>query len=760
MKNIITCLCLLPLLINAQSIANCSFTIINNKGIAMNNVPVTLIETSSKERVYKNTDAAGKVKFEITSGKEWKIQVLKIENIGMIEMPEMGIATKSKLFTYDYERWERTHRPAVNRKSLGITIVDQVILNASNTNQIAVVRVDTKKENHSELTNYPIILTCYKLKNSFKSITDNHGIATFYVPVNNEYEVDIDGVESFSYIDVTYPGKYDLSLIYEPTAIKEINKNDTITQSFASRTTGTSGRTYVDLKINCTDCGTLTKEPIYIQEVGGSKVYTANLSSEGQVKFLLPIKKKYLISFRYDFDVDVINLKDISGISKANKTITYTPRPELKYPEKYLPMPSSFILSDIDNFISEPSMVNSQSPIDLKVKWGNETINMNSKEALLSLQLNIKVPKNSAYVSPPLNVSFVLDKSGSMEGSERIESLKTNMLKYTDILRPNDRVSIVAFDNEAKVLMPSQLMTNKTYYTDMIKDLEAGGGTNIFDGLEKGYKEVLKNVKVGQVNRVILLTDGYDGMPVDSTVNMSKFYNRKNIQLSAIGVGNDYNYALLNLLALNGGGVLRLSPTPKDLNVVMQQEIGSMISQVGANAKIKISFGSEFICKETFGMPIKKESDKLYSITYDVLFDGQNNLGLLKFDLKNASPDIVKSPINVSITYYDMVQKKEVVKEEKIYLKWQDGNGQIDFILDSYIKKLYSIAYVNHALKTMDDNFAKQNYKALKIDVANLVQKLEIYYAQPSDKDIVQLLKSLKKYTTSVDVVVKNQAFK
>lgn len=756
MKKILTLLFLLPLLLKAQSVANCIFTILNNKGGVMSNVPITLIETTTKERLSKNTDNAGIVKFEITTGKEWKIQILKIDNIGTIEVPELGISNKRKLFTYDLERWERTHRPNVDRKALGITLVDQ---SSSNSNQqMTTIKVDVKKENRAALSNFPITLTCYKLKNSFLSTTNTNGVATFNVPANNEYEVDIDGVESFSYVDVTYPGVYDLSLIYEPTAIKEVNKNDTITQSFAKRTTGTSGRTLVDLSITCTDCGDLSKEPIYVQEVGGSKVYTAKLNSAGDVTFLLPIKKKYLVSFKYDFDVDVINLKDIVGISQANKSIQYKPRPELKYPERYLAMPSSFILFDINNYSPEIQTSSSQNPIDLKVKWGNEAINANSKEALLSLQLTVKVPKNSAYTSPPLNVAFVLDKSGSMAGSERIENLKANMLKYSDMLRPSDRISLVAFDDQAKVLMPSQLMTNKTYFTDMIKDLDADGGTNIFDGLQNGYKEVLKNSKLGQVNRVILLTDGYDGIPVDSTVNMSKSYNRKNIQLSAIGVGNDYNYALLNLLALNGGGVLRLSPKPKDLDIVMQQEIGSMINQVGTNAKVKISFGEDFICKETFGMPLKKESDKLYSITYDVLFDGQNNLGLLKFDLKNATKAIEKSPITVAISYYDHVQKKEVIKEEQYYLKWQDGSGQIDFILDSYIKKLYSIAYVNHALKTMDDNFAKQNYKSLKTDVINLVQKLENYYAQPADKDIVQLLKSLKKYTNSVDVVIKNKA--
>jgi uncharacterized protein YegL len=757
MKKILTLFMLLPFIVNAQGLTHCTFTILNNKGSVMGNVPITLIETSTKERIAKSTDAGGKVKFDLNKGKEWKVQILQIDNIGTIEVPEMGESNRSKLFTYDIERWERTHRPVVNRKALGITVVEQPKLTTDNMDKVVTVRVDVKKEDKSDLTNYPVTLTCYKLKNSFQSYTNNKGIATFYVPVNNEYELDIDGVESFNYIDVTHPGSYNMSITYEPTPIKEVNKNDTITQTFASRKVGTSGRTLMDLNISCTDCGSLAKEPIYIQEIGGTKVYTANLNAKGDVTFLLPIRKKYLVSFKYDFDVDVINLTDISGISQASKSITYRPRPELQYPERSLATPSSFILSDVNNYIPAPLAVDAQSPVSIKAKWGNESVNASSKEALLSLQLTVKIPKNSAYVSPPLNVAFVLDKSGSMAGSERIDNLKKTMLEYSGILRATDRVSLIAFDDEATVIMPGQLMGNRAYFTDMIKDLQADGGTNIYDGLEKGYNEVLKNMKPGQVNRVILLTDGYDGIPVDKTVGMSKAYNQKGIGVSAIGVGNDYNYSLLNLLALNGGGVLRLSPKPQDLNIVMQQEFGSMISQVGTNAKVKISFGAEFVCKETFGMPIKKESDKLYSITYDVLFDGQNNLGLIKFDLENATRQIEKSPITVTITYLDQIQKKEVTKEEKIYLKWQDADGQIDFVLDSYVKKLYSIAYVNHALKTMDDNFYKENFEGLKADLANLVLRLENYYAQPSDKDIVQLLRSLKKYTTSVDVVIKHK---
>jgi hypothetical protein len=78
MKKILTLLFLLPLLLKAQSVANCTFTILNNKGAAMSNVPITLIETTTKARISKNTDNAGRVKrtaLPLTE-KHWELQRL------------------------------------------------------------------------------------------------------------------------------------------------------------------------------------------------------------------------------------------------------------------------------------------------------------------------------------------------------------------------------------------------------------------------------------------------------------------------------------------------------------------------------------------------------------------------------------------------------------------------------------------------------------------------------------------------------------
>ena len=58
--------------------------VINNQQDPMANVPVTLIETSTKQRISKNTNSNGEAIFTITTGKEWAINILEMKNCSYI----------------------------------------------------------------------------------------------------------------------------------------------------------------------------------------------------------------------------------------------------------------------------------------------------------------------------------------------------------------------------------------------------------------------------------------------------------------------------------------------------------------------------------------------------------------------------------------------------------------------------------------------------------------------------------------------------
>ncbi len=736
--------------------ATYTVSIIDTHGKALGNTPVTIIESTSKERICQNTNASGIVTFKLDHGKEWWVNILKVKDSRMLKVPEDGNAKGNCLITYDYPHYERTHRAPVNRSLLNISTEDQSALRGLRYSATdAVVRLHILKENNAGLSSFPVSLTNYKLSKTFKSKTDNQGFACFKVPVGNEYEVDIDGIESFNYVDVTKTGEYNLEFVYQPVNIKETEKNDTITQSGVAIEKGASGRVAVKLNVKNYN-GSLGSEDVYLEMLKSNKVYKAKTNTKGEAYFLLPSKRKYMVHFRYQKDVDVLNYTDVQGISNAEVSFNYNPDARLQYPERFVPTPDNLLLKEFVEFVTkqfpEPK---DDDAIGLHVSWANDSVNAQSKEAVLQIGFKVKKATGEAY-GPPLNLSLVIDKSGSMEGHDRIDALKKSLLTYIKKLRPSDIVSLVVFDDVSTVVVPAQAVGDGSYLRDMIEDVEAGGGTNIYNGMVDGYEQILHNYIPKGTNRLVLLTDGYGITPPEEMVRKSKEYNAKGIELSAVGVGDGYNQAMLALLATTGGGLLHLAGNASDIDRVFEKEMQSVLSPVAKSATIEILYNNKIVYKQLYGFDSKKIGNDKVEMKLDNLYSGLNTLALVKFDLNTPDESIEKQPIIINMSYYDYRKKKEVRKQEKAYLKWHPSTGKIELVLEAQQKKLYAIAILNQSLKVMAETFAAKKYDASLAAINSTTDQIKHLYPKSNDDDVRKLVNEITLYSSAISKVVYN----
>ncbi len=106
------------------------------------------------------------------------------------------------------------------------------------------------------------------------------------------------------------------------------------------------------------------------------------------------------------------------------------------------------------------------------------------------------------------NVVFLIDVSTSMKREERLEILKSSMIQLLEMLRPEDRLSIITYASSTDVVLKSTFVTDKQAIAKIINDLEGKGLTAGETGIKKAYSIVKKYFIEGGNNQVYLATDG------------------------------------------------------------------------------------------------------------------------------------------------------------------------------------------------------------------------------------------------------------
>jgi Ca-activated chloride channel homolog len=156
-----------------------------------------------------------------------------------------------------------------------------------------------------------------------------------------------------------------------------------------------------------------------------------------------------------------------------------------------------------------------------------------------------------ANVRMPINVSFVLDRSGSMKG-DKIERVRRATAMAVDMLDHRDTLSVIIFDHRSEVLIPAQPVDVPESLKQTIQRIRDAGGTKIAPALDKALQEIGK-VDTEKIRRLVLLTDGQTEHENECLLR-SDDAGQRGIPITALGVGNDWNEDLLIDMANRSGG--------------------------------------------------------------------------------------------------------------------------------------------------------------------------------------------------------------
>ena len=203
----------------------------------------------------------------------------------------------------------------------------------------------------------------------------------------------------------------------------------------------------------------------------------------------------------------------------------------------------------------------------------------------------------------PLNISLVIDRSGSMDG-EPLEYAKRACAYVVDLLEPDDILSVITFEDSADVIMPARRVVNKALVKDYINRIYAGNTTNLYEGLVTACQQVASVKSENTLNRVLLLTDGE---PTAGTKDFSSIVGQvaeqkgRGITVTALGFGPDYNEELMAGIARRSGGNYYYIARPELIPEVFRKELDTLMRITARNLRLRLHLPRGVTVRQVYG---------------------------------------------------------------------------------------------------------------------------------------------------------------
>lgn len=236
-------------------------------------------------------------------------------------------------------------------------------------------------------------------------------------------------------------------------------------------------------------------------------------------------------------------------------------------------------------------------------------------EPVTMLHLGLKSPiVADPSARPPLDLSVVVDVSGSMMG-DKIEQVKQGLELLVDSMRDSDRIALVIYSDNASVESElSPVVDKRIELRRAIDSLIANGGTNIYAGLELGYGQLLTRFDEeaqGRERRVILLSDGVPTQGRTDTpgiLQLSRGFNSEGIGISTIGLGADFNIELMRGLSQQGDGNFYFVEDASAVDEVFEEELSFFLVPVALDLTLEVTAGESYTLAQAYGAPLWQDT--------------------------------------------------------------------------------------------------------------------------------------------------------
>lgn len=273
----------------------------------------------------------------------------------------------------------------------------------------------------------------------------------------------------------------------------------------------------------------------------------------------------------------------------------------------------------------------------------------------------------------PMSLALVIDTSGSMSG-EKIVHAKIAAVSMVERAQDGDIVSLYGFANNV-VQYAAPTVINRSTRSALIRTIDqqvhAGGGTNMYGGLQAGIQGLSGTPSSHAIRRLMLISDGHANVgPSDpySLSNLAVQGTEVGAQVSAIGVGVGYSESLLSTIAVRTAGRLYHLSQPHQMASILERELVLLGQTVATNAFIEVIPASGVTIIEGLSMGTQMQGQRL-RIPLGALYSGQRRQVLFRARLATAQAG--QSPLGTLRLVYDADEAGRPAVEQNVALTYQ-----------------------------------------------------------------------------------------
>lgn len=200
---------------------------------------------------------------------------------------------------------------------------------------------------------------------------------------------------------------------------------------------------------------------------------------------------------------------------------------------------------------------------------------------------------------PRVNVTLVVDRSGSMDVRERLGLVQSSLALLADRLADDDTVSLVSFEDQARPLLEPTPVSETETILEAVEGLTPGGSTNLEAGLALGYDQAREAFDPGAVNLVVLASDGVANVGATGPGSITERIaeeGAEGIHLVTVGYGmGNYNDHLMEQLADLGDGFYAYVDTFEEAERLFGSDLVTTLTPVAAEARAQVRFDPEVV---------------------------------------------------------------------------------------------------------------------------------------------------------------------